>query len=150
MILCDSFRHFAPLLWAFWESGSNESEEHMNIEECYRRLGGDYGQVLKRLPSGALVKKFIIKFLDDGSFDELSQALSRGDREIAFRAAHTLKGVSANLGLEQLRRSVSELTELLRPESDTVPQEAGALMEQVRLDYLLTVDSIRAFMASEQ
>lgn len=118
----------------------------MTIEECYERMGGDYDQVLKRLPSAGLVKKFITKFLDDGSFAELNSAMEQGDRELAFRAAHTLKGVSANLGLERLRRSASELTELLRPESQTVPPEAAVLLEQVRWDYQLTVDSIRAFL----
>ena len=121
----------------------------MNIEECYSRMGGDYGQVLRRLPSGALVKRFIIKFLDDGSYRELCKALERGSREDAFRAAHTLKGVSANLGLEQLRSATSELTKCLRPEADAIPQSAAKLMEQVSADYQLTVDSIRAFLASE-
>ena len=49
----------------------------MNMEECYHRLGGDYSQVLLRIPSGALVKKFLIKFLADGSFAELSGAMER-------------------------------------------------------------------------
>ena len=120
----------------------------MNIEECYHRLGGDYSQVLQRIPSGALVKKFVIKFLADGSFAELSGAMERGDRETAFRASHTLKGVCANLGFEQLRTSASALTELLRG-AETIPAEAAALMEQVRQDYRCTVDSIRDFMASE-
>ena len=65
----------------------------MNIEECYNRMGGDYAQVLLRLPSGALVKKFITKFLDDGTYQELCRAMEQGDRELAFRAAHTLKGM---------------------------------------------------------
>ncbi len=120
----------------------------MNIEECYQRMGGDYAQVLNRLPSEALVKKFVIKFLDDGSYPELCQAMAQGDRETAFRAAHTLKGVSANLGMEQLRRSASSLTESLRPESPSIPAGAGALLEQVTADYQLTVDSIRAFLVS--
>ena len=122
----------------------------MNLEDCYNRMGGEYGQVLLRLPSGALVKKFITKFLDDGTYRELCQAMEQGDRELAFRAAHTLKGVCANLGLEQLRASASCLTETLRPQSDTIPAEAGAQLEQVRGDYRLTVDTIRAFLASEQ
>lgn len=118
----------------------------MTIEECYQRLGGDYAQVLQRLPSANLVKKFIVKFLDDGSFAELEAAMEQGNRELAFRAVHTLKGVSANLGLERLRRSAGELTELLRPESEAIPSEAAFMLEQVRWDYQLTVNSIRAFL----
>ena len=120
----------------------------MNIEECYHRLGGDYSQVLLRLPSGSLVKKFIIKFLDDGSFAGLCQAMSQGDRATAFREAHTLKGVCANLGFDRLMLSAGQLTELLRPESNTIPAGCEALMEEVRQDYDLTVSAIRACLSS--
>ena len=34
--------------------------------------------------------------------------------QTAFRAAHTLKGVAANLGLERLRSLASDMTERLR------------------------------------
>ena len=34
--------------------------------------------------------------------------------QTAFRAAHTLKGVAANLGLERLRALASDMTECLR------------------------------------
>ena len=119
----------------------------MTIEQCYQQLHGDYAQVLQRLPSPALVERFIGKFLDDGSFSELSSAMAAGQTETAFRAAHTLKGVSANLGFEQLRQSASNLTELLRGKTGTVPAEAFPLMEQVRQDYKMTVDAIRAYRA---
>ena len=121
----------------------------MNIEECYNRMGGDYAQVLLRLPSGALVKKFITKFLDDGTYQELCRAMEQGDRELAFRAAHTLEGVCANLGLEQLRASAGTLTETLRLQADAIPSEAAAQLEQIHADYRLTVDTIREFLASE-
>ena len=119
----------------------------MTIEQCYQQLHGDYAQVLQRLPSPALVERFIGKFLDDGSFSELDSAMAAGQTETAFRAAHTLKGVSANLGFEQLRQSASNLTELLRGKTGTVPAEAFPLMEQVRQDYKMTVDAIRAYRA---
>ena len=121
----------------------------MTIQECYCELGGDFAQVEKRLPSVSMVKRFITKFLDDGSFSQLCAAMESGQREEAFRAAHTLKGVSANLGFQRLLRSVSQLTELLRPQGQTIPQEAAGLLEQVRQDYALTVSAIRAYLASE-
>ena len=85
----------------------------MTVQECYQNLGGDYSQVEKRLPSVSLIKRFITKFLDDGSFSELCQAMQAGQREQAFRAAHTLKGVCANLSFDRLGASASQLTELL-------------------------------------
>lgn len=119
----------------------------MTIEQCYEQLHGDYAQVIQRLPSPALVERFIGKFLDDGSFSELTSAMAVGQTEAAFRAAHTLKGVSANLGFEQLRQSASTLTEFLRGKAEPVPAEALPLLEQVRRDYQMTVDAIRAYRA---
>lgn len=120
--------------------------QNMTIQECYQKLGGDFTQVEKRLPSVSLVKKFITKFLDDGSFSELCRAMECGQRQEAFRAAHTLKGVSANLGFDRLQASSGQLTELLRPETDAIPDDAASLLEEVRLDYEATVSAIRAYL----
>ena len=122
----------------------------MTIQECYQKLGGDFAQVEKRLPSVSLVRKFITKFLDDGSFSELCRAMEDEQRQEAFRAAHTLKGVSANLGFDRLQASAGRLTELLRPETDTIPDDAASLLEEVRLDYKATVNAIRAYLDCER
>lgn len=121
----------------------------MTIQECYRQFGGDFDEVKKRLPSEALIKKFIAKFLNDGSFSDLQTAMGEGNRERAFRAAHTLKGVCGNLSLDKLLGSASKLTELLRPETAEIPEGADVLFEEVKQDYELTVSAIRAFLDSE-
>lgn len=120
----------------------------MTIQECYRQLGGDFTQTEKQLSSEKLVRRFITKFLDDGSFSELCAAMEEGSRGRAFRAAHTLKGVSGSLGLRRLFSSVSQLTELLRPEAEGIPPDAHPLFEKVTRDYTLTVNAIRAYLNS--
>lgn len=117
----------------------------MTIEQCYEALGGSFAEVSMRLSSTRLVEKFIGKFLSDGSFCELCTQMAAGSRRDAFRAAHTLKGVCANLGFGRLLGSSSRLAELLRPEGDGIPQEAQALLDQVREDYRITVEAIRAY-----
>lgn len=121
----------------------------MTIQECYQVLGGDYAQVEKRLPGIHLIRRFIAKFLDDGSYPELCRAMEQGQTEEAFRAAHTLKGVSANLGFDRLTASSGELTELLRGRTDGIPTEAVPLLDMVRQDYELTADAIRAYLNSD-
>ena len=121
----------------------------MTIQECYQKLGGDYAQVEKRLPGIHLIRRFIAKFLDDGSYPELCRAMEHGQTEEAFRAAHTLKGVSANLGFDRLTASSGELTELLRGRTDGIPTEAVPLLDMVRQDYELTADAIRAYLNSD-
>ena len=43
----------------------------MTLQEFYARVGGDYNATLSRLPSEALVKKFILKYPGDPSFAQL-------------------------------------------------------------------------------
>lgn len=118
----------------------------MTIQECYQKLDGDFDQAEKRLSSEALIMRFLTKFLDDGSFSQLCIAMEEGDRDKAFRAAHTLKGVSGNLSLSRLYLSVSQLTEVLRYGSECIPTDAAPLLEEVTRDYRLTVNAIRAFL----
>lgn len=121
----------------------------MTIQECYQKLDGDFAQVEKRLSSENLVKRLITKFLDDGSFSQLRIAMEEGNRDKAFRAAHTLKGVSGNFSLSRLYSSVSRLAELLRPEAEVIPADANSLFEEVTQDYKLTVSAIRAYLDSD-
>lgn len=115
----------------------------MTIEQCYAAIGGSYAEVSRRLPGQHLVEKFSRKFLDDPSYAELIAAAAAGDRDTAFRAAHTLKGVAANLSFSRLCASADQLTELLR-HADTIPPEAASLLEAVTRDYEATVAAIRA------
>ena len=86
----------------------------MTLKECYAALNGDYEEAMGRLRSERLVQKFVLKFLDDGSFDLLCRSMESGDQPEAFRAAHTIKGVCANMAFSALLKSSSQLTELLR------------------------------------
>ena len=121
----------------------------MTLETCYHQLGGSYSEVRARIPSDALIKKFVAAFLKDTSFSDLCGAMDASDRTTAFRAAHTLKGVCANMGFEKLRSSSSELAERLRNDSDTIPAEAFSLLTDVKSDYQRTVDAISAFLSEE-
>ena len=71
----------------------------MTIQECYAALGGDYQEVLGRLYSESLVQRFVGKFLSDPSFQLLEDSLKAENYDEAFRAAHTLKGVSQTSAL---------------------------------------------------
>ncbi len=111
----------------------------MNVSECLSVLGGDYEVVMGRLMSEDRVKRFLRMFCEDASFNELCSGMETGDYEKAFRAAHTLKGVCSNLGLENLRESVSAITEALR---GNINNGADALLPQVIEHYNLAIDAI--------
>jgi HPt (histidine-containing phosphotransfer) domain-containing protein len=116
----------------------------MNLKECYTSFGGDYEDVTKRLMTEKLVSKFLIRFLDDESYHSLLNALEADDQELAFRSAHTLKGICQNLSLTKLGESSSELTEFLRGGSQG---DCTELVECVKADYEQTVAAIQQFQA---
>ena len=119
----------------------------MTIQECYAALEGDYQEVLGRLYSEALVQKFVGKFLSDKSFQLLQDTLKAGDYEEAFRAAHTLKGVTQNLSFTRLYQSSHEITEALRTKNY---DQALQLFSTVEADYLQTAGAIQAYQAENQ
>ena len=114
----------------------------MTLQECYAALGGDCDDALGRLRSEKLVNKFVLRFLDDKSYDLLCASMEAKDYEEAFRAAHTIKGVCSNLAFTVLGKSSSELSEALRY---GYTPEADALAEQVKEDYRKTAAAIRAY-----
>ncbi len=86
----------------------------MDINTFYKVLGVDFNDVLKRLGSETLIKKYLLKFRHDESFSSLEQSLREKNFTEAFRAAHTLKGICLNLELKPLTDASVELTEILR------------------------------------
>ena len=116
----------------------------MTVKECYEKVGSDYEGVLKRLGSDAMLKRFSIKFLSDPSFEALKTNLEAGNTQEAFRAAHTLKGICANLGFDRLFETDRALTELLRGGDQTGWEP---LFAQVEADYEALTAAIRELAA---
>lgn len=119
----------------------------MTLQECYSIIG-DYNDVMKRLPRETMVIKFIFKFLDDKSYDQLMTAVENSDYKSAFMASHTIKGLCQNLSFTKLYESSHIITEALRNEN---PDKAliTELAEKVREDYTATVNAIKTFKAEQ-
>lgn len=113
----------------------------MTIQECYKKMGADYQEVLGRLHNEAMIGRFVRMFLQDDSFQILEEAMRRGDVKEAFRGAHTLKGVCQNLGFSNLYAPAYTLTETLRAGQLEGTQEQFAKVEE---QYQCTMDAIRA------
>ncbi len=61
-----------------------------------------------------LYEKFLLRFQDDKNMEKLKSAYENDNMEEAFFAAHTLKGVVANLGMEPLLEPLTPLVEKFR------------------------------------
>mgnify|MGYP000963799757 CR=1 FL=1 len=64
----------------------------MTLQEFYTRIGGNYDDTLRRIPSEALVRKFVLKYPNDPSFGQLKDALayetaSPGEKDYAAALA---------------------------------------------------------------
>jgi HPt (histidine-containing phosphotransfer) domain-containing protein len=70
----------------------------------------DQADGLKRVMNNTkLYATLLNKFKAGTKLDELSAAIEAGDMEKAQRAAHTVKGVAANLSLVELYKQVLDL-----------------------------------------
>lgn len=118
----------------------------MTLESCYAMMGGDLEGVRGRLRSDERVAKFVSMFPHDESFAALERAMAEKAWPEAFRAAHTLKGVSRDLGFTTLFEASDELASVLRPAKDgnAVDEQAAAvLVEKVGEVYQLTLDALK-------
>ena len=82
-----------------------------------------------------------MKFLDDTSFQGLKEGLENQDEELAFRSAHTLKGVCMNLGFTKLFEVSSALTEELRDRE--IKENTTEMFEEVEREYTRTTEAIK-------
>lgn len=90
----------------------------MDTDELQKKLndyGADVAGAMARfLDDAELYETCVRLFLTDENFDALTRSVEKRDSRAAFEAAHTLKGVAANLGLTPLLCAVNELVEPLR------------------------------------
>jgi len=77
---------------------------YINVEEGLNRM-------MKNI---VLFNKLLVKFKNDKTIDDIESAFAGGDAEKAKVAAHTLKGLAANLSLIELYKQVLELETQLK------------------------------------
>ena len=118
----------------------------MTVRELYDRLGADYDDAIERVFDEDLLRTFCGMFLEDTSYATLSDALSKKDYPAAFTAAHTLKGVCANLGFTKLYNVSSDLTEALR---GGVPKgDVEGMFTSVDEEYKITASAVQELLGS--
>ncbi len=98
-------------------------------------FGADVETGLKRcVNKESLYLRLIQKVPGNGEFDKLREAVTAGDYEAGFQAAHSLKGVTTNLSLDSLSDPIIRITELLRAREETDYQPLLDEIEQKRTE----------------
>ncbi len=113
----------------------------MTIQEMYSQIESDYDKVLGRLMKDTLIIRLVRKYLDDTNAQKLEESIAQKNYEDAFTAAHTLKGITANLGFDKLADSSTAITEALRAgEYDNLEE----MLAKVKADQAEVVAAIQA------
>ncbi len=117
----------------------------MDIQMSTRLEEADFdvtGTLERFMNKEDLYLKFLKKFKEDKNMQELIDTIEQGDIETAFRSAHTLKGVTANLGINLVYKKVIPVVEILREKS---MDGVEALLPDLQLAYneaIKVIDSI--------
>lgn len=110
------------------------------MEEVLKELGVDYAALLRRFSGNAqILEKFLLKFPQDQTFPMLQKQVAEAAYAEVERSAHTLKGLSANLGFGQLSEQCAALVACIR---NGEQEQATALFEKVRDEYTHIVERL--------
>lgn len=93
----------------------------------------------------AMYKKFLFRFGDEDGFPSLFDRLENGTAEEAFNAAHTMKGLCANLSLKSINTILVPMTETLR--GGDMPEKAQ--VEELRRAYEETLEVLEKVQKEE-
>ena len=109
------------------------------LSDFYEEIGGDIMNVLERLEDIDTVEMFVLGFPSDPSYSMLLKSLQENDLKSAFRAAHTLKGISYTLGFQSLGDRAAELCNKLRE----VMLPSATVMHQLETEYNRVLTAIK-------
>lgn len=123
----------------------------MTLNELYNAIGADYDEAMKRLVSERLISKYIVKFPEDGSYNELMECWKNGeDTDRLFRAAHTLKGVCLNLALVDLFEIVNVITDHFREGTGKQVDNIDEYFDKMEAQYNMMIELIKDFANQQQ
>lgn len=95
-----------------------KKQAETDIWDEIRAQGVNVDKALERLKGNkATYKEFLMEFFSEPDFDSLEDAINKKEIRKAFEYAHGLKGMAANLGLDNVLEPLAELVEVLRASS---------------------------------
>ncbi|MCQ2080304.1 MAG: Hpt domain-containing protein [Lachnospiraceae bacterium] len=104
-----------------------------NVKDVYALMGEDYDEVIGRLKKDERIEKFLIKFLETKEYNQVVEALKNDDIKAAFESAHTIKGLSLNLGFSKLGSACALFCDNIR--DNVVKAPIAPLMDSFSKEY---------------
>lgn len=120
-----------------------------DLKEFYSETNGDLEDVIGRLKDEERVIKFVKLFLHDDTIKMLNESQKNSDYQTAFRAAHTLKGTSKEMGFLKLNKLSQDLTEELRSiQAEHINIEnANDLLNKINCEYNVILKSFDKYFS---
>ena len=122
----------------------------MTIQELYDQIGGSYDHAVQIMRMDKMISKYLLKLTESDVCDKLKEAAGSMDPGALFESAHAMKGVCANLGLDDLAAAVSEVTEEYRPGAGRKlsDDEVKAKLDEIFSKFEKTKAGIEEYKAS--
>lgn len=118
-------------------------------EELTAKLGAygiDLPDAMDRMDNDInLYQRLAFKYLDNTNYVDLVAAMEAKDFDAAYTAAHTLKGVSGNLSLDQLYKVSAAMSEALK---EGEYQAAESMLPDVTAAHEKAVEGLVAWQDS--
>ena len=113
----------------------------ISMREAYEKIGANYDDACARLMGEEMLARFALKFLDDESMDKLEPPWRQETPRKRLWQLNTLKGVSQNLGFDNLYEPAVVVTEALRGADAVDGARAG--MHALQQQYAATMSALR-------
>ena len=94
---------------------NTENTTQHNLLNALREIGVDVdGTISRFMNNSEIYIKFLARFPDEDRITPINDAVANHDYEKLLSAAHKLKGVSANLGMNELSSKAAEIVTKVR------------------------------------
>ncbi|MCR4704972.1 MAG: hypothetical protein K5641_02795 [Lachnospiraceae bacterium] len=97
----------------------------MTVREVYSELGGNYDEIMSRIPDDAFVEKYLKKFAGVDYAAQVDAVATSDSAEEIFKMAHGIKGMGLNLSLTKTVDISEEICTLLRGKTSMTAEEAS-------------------------
>lgn len=102
-----------------------------NLKHKLEEYGADIDSAIRRfMGNEAMYAKYLGKFLNDKNFTGLKESVAAKDYGEAYKYAHAMKGVTANIGLTPLYDITAGMSDILRKNEETVDEAAICQMTE--------------------
>lgn len=115
----------------------------MKLIEFYEKMQENYEVVLKRMMGNEeFLYMLLDKFVASRDIEEFEMAICTHDASKIFEQAHTLKGVSENLGLKPLYEKLSIIVEITRKGSVEGIDEVLVQIKQIYVEIIKMLEDV--------